>query len=216
MNTEVNIENLTIIITVDQGTLKVLFHKRQEEPYKGYWAFPSKTLEAGEEFFTNTEAVLDELFHLTNVSKETFKAFQYSLNDEKILQVTTLCYMDSATRNYMIENTEKYELEWFDISNLPKVAFNYAEIINEVFTYLKIKIQETDLLKTLYPSDFTVAELHTLVEQVTEKELDRNSFRNRLVSAGIIDDTDQTDIASSGRPAKLYQFKEDACISRIF
>ena len=209
------IENLSLIFSVDQGKIKILLLKKKEEPYKGYWIFPNKILEE-ENFLENTDQVMEELFHLKNIYKENYISF-YDIRDEKrIIQTTVFGYMDEATKNYMVKDNEEYEWEWFDACNTPKMAFNYEEIMKNAYTYVKRQIKETEVLKKLYPSDFTVAELQTLVEEVLEKEIDRNSFRNKLISSEIIEDTELTDVATSGRPAKLYQFKENAIVQKIF
>lgn len=215
MNTKFEIENLSIIYTVDQGNLKILLIKKKEDPYKGYWIFPSKTLLKDETFFQNSNKVLSEFFHIDDLYKEHFISF-IDEREEKVIETTVLCYMDEVTKNYMVKETEEYEWDWFEVINNPKMAFNYEDILKQSYEYVKRQMKETDVIKKLYPSDFTVAELQNLVEQITDKEIDRNSFRNKLVSSDIIEDTEQTDIASSGRPAKLYQFKEDADIGKIF
>ena len=214
MNTEFKVENITIIYTVDQGRLKVLLLKKKDDPYKGYWYFPKKELNKEETFFENTDNVLKTLFNMEGIYKEQFIPF-IDKEEENIIEIPVLCYIDEATKKYMVNEIEN-ECEWFDASKPPKMAYNYEEILNKSLEYVKRQIKETKVLKKLYPSDFTVAELQTLVEQVTDKEIDRNSLRNKLVSSDTIEGTEVTDVASSGRPAKLYQFTEDADPTKLF
>ncbi len=215
MNTKFNIEILSIIYTVDQGILKVLLLKKKDEPYKGYWYFPKKALDGDKTFFEITDTILKDFFDAEDIYKEKFIPFLDKKQDS-VIEIPVLCYVDEATKNYMINETDADECEWFEAANHPKMAYNYEEILDESLEYVKRQIKETEVLKKLYPSDFTVAELQTLVEQVTDKEIDRNSLRNKLVSSETIEDTEQTDTASSGRPAKLYQFTEDADPTKLF
>ena len=215
MNTKFNIEILSIIYTVDQGILKVLLLKKKDEPYKGYWFFPKASLTEDKTFFEITDTILKDFFDAEEIYKEKFIPF-FDKKQDNVIEIPVLCYVDEATKNYMINETDVDECEWFEAANHPKMAYNYEEILDDSLGYVKRQIKETEVLKKLYPSDFTVAELQTLVEQVTDKEIDRNSLRNKLVSSDTIEDTEQTDTASSGRPAKLYQFTEDADPTKLF
>lgn len=216
MNTKFPIQNLSIVFTVDKGKLKVLLLKRKEDPYKGYWVMPTKFLEKEETFFENTQKIIFDFFKIEHIFMESWKAFSFPMEQQRYLQTTVICYMDEATREYMTKETENYELEWFDVQSLPKMAFNHEEILLDALSYVRIELNHISVLKVLYPSDFTIPELQTLYEQINETTMDRRNFRKKILSLDILEDTLETTMVSTGRPAKLYKFKEEISIDKIF
>ena len=66
----------------------------------------------------------------------------------------------------------------------------------------------SNILKILFPSDFTLPELQRLYEQILGKKLDRRNFRKKFINLGLIEDTGDKNEGAAGRPAKLYRLKE--------
>ena len=114
------------------------------------------------------------------------------------------------------ENIEDIELEWFDINSVPKTAYDYEIIIHELYQYFKSRIINSSILRILFPSDFTLPELQKIYEQVLDKKLDRRNFRKKLMNLGYIDDTGDINEGFTGRPAKLYRFKEEIEEKNLF
>lgn len=206
------------LFTIDRGRLKVLLVKKGGEPYKGYWIIPSKGLLYNETFEESTKTLLRDYVGLDDVYTETFKAFEDKEEalDDKIVHVSTLALVDSVTATYKRKELENVESDWFDIDSLPKLGYNHEEVITSMILYLKQKIKTTNILKYLFPSDFTLPEMQSICEQVEEKELDRRNFRKKILALDILEDTGYKNDNTSGRPAKLYKFKEDITDIRLF
>lgn len=206
------------LFTIDKGKLKVLLIKKGGEPYKGYWILPSKGLTYNESFEQNTHTLLTEYVGLSDIYTEVFKAFEdkeEALTD-KMVHVSTLGLVDSVTASYKREEIPNVESGWFDIDSFPKLGYNHEEVITSMIAYLKQKIKTTDILKLLFPSDFTLPEMQSICEQVEGKKLDRRNFRKKILALDILEDTGYKNESTNGRPAKLYKFKEDAIEIRLF
>lgn len=206
------------LFTIDKGKLKVLLVKKGGEPYKGYWILPSKGLTYTESFAENTHTLLTEYVGLEDVYTEVFKAFEDKEEalDDKLVHVSTLALVDSVTATYKRKEIENVESGWFDIDSFPKLGYNHEEVITSMITYLKQKIKTTDVLKRLFPSDFTLPEMQSICEQVEGKSLDRRNFRKKILALDILEDTGYKNDSTNGRPAKLYKFKEDSTEIRLF
>ena len=74
---------------------------------------------------------------------------------------------------------------------------------------LYVKIVNTNILKSLFPSDFTLPELQNVYESILNRTLDRRNFRKKFINLGLIEDTGYKNEGYNGRPAKLYRFKEN-------
>ena len=206
------VETLIGVFTIDKGKIKILLSKKKEEPYKGYWYLPGSLLKE-EKLDENINMVLNN-FGIPNLYFKQTKSYSgIELARFNSLAVSYIGLIDSITYVLKREEKEEVELEWFDINSLPKIAFEHHIIINELYEYFKKQIVNSNILRILFPSDFTLPELQKIYEQVLNKELDRRNFRKKLMNLGYIIDTGDINEGYTGRPAKLYRF-EDECEER--
>ena len=204
------LESLISIFTVDKSEIKVLLVRNKKEPYKGYWILPGSVLKENESLEDSiTDAIYDQT-GLLNVYVEQVKTFS-KLNrhiDERMIATSFIGLVDSVSVTIKKEE-RKTEMEWFSISNLPKTAYDHEEIIKFAINCLSKKITNSNILKCLFPSDFSLPELQKIYEQILNRDLDRRNFRKKFINLNLIEDTGYRTEGSNGRPAKLYRFKED-------
>ena len=74
---------------------------------------------------------------------------------------------------------------------------------------LKKSIVNSNILKTLFPNGFTIPEIQKTYEAILNKSFDRRNFRRKLLSLGLIYDTNKEINFEGKKPAKLYKFKEE-------
>ena len=212
-NNENNIilENIISIFTIEKGTLKVLLQRKTKEPYKGYWRLPGEFLKNDLTIEQNVDDILNKTIGTSNIYKEqgyTFSNIDRYPN-ERIIATTYIALTDSKTIEIKREDSEREDTDWFEIKALPKVAFDHKEIMDKSREQLKEKLTNTSILRKLFPSDFTLPELQNTFESIMNIKLDRRNFRKKFITLGIIEETGYNNIGGSGRPAKLYRFKEN-------
>lgn len=207
MNFNMKIEVLINLFTFEKGELKILLFKKQEEPFKGYWMLPSNLMINKETLEECADATLKEKVGINDIYKETCNVFSKvdRIPDTRIVGVSLLAVIDTIKKNIGLNIKE--EAEWFNINNIPKTIYDNSLIIDESIIKLKKGLLNTKLLKIFFPSDFTLPELQKLFEQVLNKKLDRRNFRKKILKLDIIEDTQDKNITMTGRPAKLYKFK---------
>lgn len=211
-------ETLISIFSVFDGELKVLLLRKKTEPYKGYWILPGNLLRCDETIENNiTDAVYD-LTGLTNVYiEQTYSFSALDRNpDYRLIAISHIGLVDSTTVEIKREERENVESEWFKITDLPKLAFDHEIILNKNIKYLYSKIINSNILKILFPSDFTLPELQKVYEQVLDKPLDRRNFRKKFIALDLVEDTLEKNTGFNGRPAKLYRFKDDIKERNLF
>ena len=209
---------LISIFSVFDGELKVLLLRKKTEPYKGYWILPGNLLRCDETIENNiTDAVYD-LTGLTNVYiEQTYSFSALDRNpDYRLIAISHIGLVDSTTVEIKREERENVESEWFKITDLPKLAFDHEMILNKNIKYLYSKIINSNILKILFPSDFTLPELQKVYEQVLDKPLDRRNFRKKFIALDLVEDTLEKNTGFNGRPAKLYRFKDDIKERNLF
>ena len=73
---------------------------------------------------------------------------------------------------------------------------------------LREQIISSDILKSLFPNGFTMPEVQKTYESILDKKFDRRNFRKKLLSLGIIEDTNKYVVFEGKKPAKLYKFNK--------
>lgn len=76
----------------------------------------------------------------------------------------------------------------FEISNIPKLAYDHNKIIETSLEILKSRVLERNILKDLLPKEFTLPEIQEVYETLLNKQFDRRNFRKQLLNKGIIED----------------------------
>ena len=69
---------------------------------------------------------------------------------------------------------------------------------------LYAKATYTALPIELMPKEFTLTELQTVFEMILGRSLQAKAFRNRVLTAGMVEETGNSKIAGK-RPAKLFK-----------
>ena len=202
------IEILLNLFTFDKGEIKVLLFKKQDEPFKGYWMLPSNLMLNKETLNECAEETLKEKIGISDIYMETCDIFSDidRIPDTRIVGISVLGIIDTVKANVSINIQE--EAEWFNINNIPKTIYDNGIIVQKSVEKLKKELLNTKLLKVFFPSDFTLPELQKLFEQILNKKLDRRNFRKKILKLDIIEDTMEKNISMTGRPAKLYRFKD--------
>ena len=115
----------------------------------------------------------------------------------------------------------KLTILYIDIINIDNIklsdSYSFIEInkldknniyINKSIEYLKKEIIVNSTIKRLYPKEFVLPEIQKIYEELLEKKYDRRNFRKKLIKLDVIEDLDKISSNKTGRPAKLYKFKE--------
>lgn len=201
------LESLINIFTVEKGKLKILLERKKEDPYKGYWILPNETLKKDTTLEVTIESILNRTINTSKIYTEqnyTFSGIdRYPGN--RIISTSYIGLVD----NKKVKLNQESELNWFNLNELPKIGYDHKEIIDSSKELLKTKLVNTTILKNLFPSEFTLPELQSVFESIMNKNLDRRNFRKKFLNLNLIEETGNNSVGGSGRPAKLYKFKEN-------
>lgn len=204
------LEALLNVFTVERGCLKVLLERKKDDPYKGYWMLPNKVVED----CTLDDTINDIIDNQVGASM-SFIEQDYTFSsvdrvvDERVIATSYVGLIDSKSYEIKKDSIKDIEKQWFSIDEIPKMAFDHKDVIDKALLKLKSVLVNTNVLKSLFPSDFTLPELQCVYESIMNVKLDRRNFRKKFISFGLIEDTGYNSAGFSGRPAKLYRFKED-------
>lgn len=212
------LETLIGIFSVNKGKIKILLMRKKDDPYKGHWILPGSILNVNETLEDNVNSVINVKLGLPSMYIEqcyTFSEFNRN-QDARILATSYIGLIDNITLVLKKQDREGIELEWFDINSIPKTAYDHDQIIAKLVEYLRKRITNSNILRILFPSDFTLPELQKVYEQILNIKIDRRNFRKKLLNLDYVVYTGDVNEGYMGRPAKLYRFNEELKERNIF
>ncbi len=99
-------------------------------------------------------------------------------------------------------------VKWFDVDELPQLAFDHTEIVEYALWRLRNKVGYSRVAQGFLPAEFTLAELREAYEAILDRTLDPANFRRQVEAAGNLLPTDRFRTGSH-RPARLYRDNTD-------
>ncbi len=210
-------EVLDNIFLFDKGNVKILLLKKETEPYRGYWFLPRCMLLEEEMVEEAAKQAAYEFAGINTIDFliDTIFSDPSRIPDERILGISTIGLTDSVTISLKQEGTN-YEYSWFSIGSLPKMIYDHSKIAHKAIEDLKQILNSFTNMKQIFPSDFTLPELQKAYEEIWQETFDRRNFRKKIMSLDILEETGDSNFGESGRPAKLYRFKEDLNDKKMF
>lgn len=199
-----------VIFGFDDGKLKVLLIRRNEEPFNDYWALPGYFVREDEALQAAAERVLYEVTGLSNVYLEQVHSFG-TPGRHDFGRVITVAY-------YSLIKIEDFspraagvaqDITWHPVEDIGELAFDHEKILRTALDKLKRSIRVRPVGFELLPPAFTLTELQHLYEAIWETDLEKRNFRKKILSMGLLHDLGQVQEGVAHRPAKLYSFDEE-------
>ncbi len=198
-----------VVFGFDEGDLKLLLIQRDLEPFEGKWALPGGFVRVEESL---EEAARRELQEETGVSKvylEQLFTFGQPDRDPRERVVTVAYYALVKLSGHSVKAaTDARNAAWFDVCDLPRLAFDHDDIIEAALLRLKGKVQYEPIGFELLPPKFTLTQLQHLYETILETPLDKRNFRKKILSMDLLLETDEIEQDVAHRAARLYRFDE--------
>ena len=209
---------ISSIFTVEDGVTKVLLIKKKNNPYKDMWALVGGALYNNEDLI---DGVKREIFEKSGIKDIDiyFSSVFGSINRSPVMRMVAISYIgviDSKRVGILKDTLKTSNSDWFPIDMIPKLAYDHNEILESSLENLKLRITETDILKSLFPNGFVIPEIQMVYESILKKNFDRRNFRKKLLSTGIVEDTNKVKVFEGKKPAKIYKFKNSKIIKNVF
>ena len=152
--------------------LRVLLVKRRNEPYKDCWAFPGGFMEIDEDLKTCARREVMEETGMALGEVFQFRSYSAVDRDPRELVITVVHFAFEALAEVK-GSDDAAEARWFDIDNLPELAFDHRTIIHELFEFLEDVIYN-DLFFKYSPEGIPMDALSKLTTDILQlKELER-------------------------------------------
>lgn len=210
-------ETQDIKLTVDavifgyesEPRISVLLVERKYDPFANMWAIPGGFVKNSE---TLEDAVYRELEEETGVNigyLEQLYTFGEPNRDPRQRIVSVAYFGLVRPDNYQPKaSSDAKKARWFDINELPELAFDHQRILEEALKRLRAKITYEPIGFELLGERFPFSDLENLYTTLLGREIDRRNFRKKIMSLQILDVLGEKVSRGAGRPANLFKFNK--------
>ncbi|MCM8525380.1 MAG: NUDIX hydrolase [Lentisphaeraceae bacterium] len=204
-----------VVFGLDENDLKVLLIERGIEPFAGKWALPGGFVTPEESL---EDAAIRELKEETGV-ENVFLEQLYTVGDvnrdprERVVTVAYYALVNLQEHN-VEASTDANNAAWFELDDLPELAFDHNKILEMALKRLQSKIRYEPIGFELLPKKFTLTQLQQLYEKIIGKELDKRNFRKKLQKMGVLVALDEIQKDVAHRAARFYSFDEEQYLEK--
>lgn len=200
-----------VIFGFDGGELKLLLTEREKEPFKNKWALPGGFVFMEETTEDCAKRILLEKAGIKNVFIEQLYTFS-DIDRDPRERIVSVAY-------YALVNKPQYELlagrdtvkaEWFELSKLPKLAFDHSKILKTAIQRLKGKVSYQPIGFELLNEKFTLTQLQVVYESILEISIDKRNFRKKILGMGLLKALDEKEKNVAHKAARYYSFDKKA------
>lgn len=194
--------DLTLLTVVD-GQLRVLLHRRPYDPEAGRWALPGSFTRPGESLDDTARRALRDKAGLEGVWLEQLATYDQAVarGATRVCAVVQLALVDAHGA------TPAGEARWWPVPDAPSpLAFDQDRFVDDAVARLRSKTRYGPVAFQLLGESFTLAELQVVYEAVLGSDLDVRNFRRDVLASGAVEDTRELRREGPGRPARLYRY----------
>ncbi len=210
------------ICSLIDGSLNVLLIKRKFAPFKGHWALPGGFIHSEDSEHLDAAAArkIREKTGLSHLYIKQLKTYGDVDRDPRTRVITTAYYslvnkslmgLETLAPDETAEDTRWFPLaqvEKDSIFRKEKLAFDHAQIVNDLKKRLQGKISHDPIAFELLDTTFTWGDLRSVYEAVLCKKLDPANFKKKIRAQYKIKELKaKKNGASAGRPPTHLRFE---------
>jgi 8-oxo-dGTP diphosphatase len=202
------------VLSVIDGSLKVLLAKRSEAPYAGRWALPGGVLRTDLDHTLDAAAqrVMHERLGIDLPFLEQLCAVGGPKRDPRADWALSLVYralvpiaLVQASAGKRIE-----ALEWRSVDDamVGPLAFDHVDLVKLAVDKTRANVEGMAMPFGLLDEQFTLGELQDICEQVLSRPIDKSSFRRKLADRQLVEPISGAMRSGAFRPAQLYRLMQ--------
>ena len=203
----------SVIYSVFDDALHVLIVKRANHPFYNQWSLVGGyvDLENDDDIKTTAKRKLKEKTGIDTPYLEQFSTIGNKFRDPRGWSVTTIYFALIPHVGIRLQaGAGATDIKWAKITSgtiTEPLAFDHTMILKDCTKRLRNKVLYTSLPLYLMPEKFTLNAFQKVYELILESNIDKKSFRRRILNAEILKETGEMQ-ETGHRPAMLYQQNE--------
>jgi ADP-ribose pyrophosphatase YjhB (NUDIX family) len=191
-------------------TLMIPLVRRTRDPFDGMWALPGGWLDPAEGLDDAASRTLAETTALSPSYLEQLYAFgDVGRSPARVVSVVYWALLRSDLVDAQRAREDAPEnVEWFDVEELPTLAFDHNRIVDYALWRLRNKVGYSRIAHGLLPDELTLSELREVYEVVLGRRLDPSNFRRLLEGSEALIPTESFRTGKH-RPARLFRYNSE-------
>lgn len=199
-----------VIFQIIDNRFMVLLIQRSQDPFMGAWSLPGGYNALGE---TTRDAMKRVLQDKAGINVDNLPLVEQLYTFDTVARdprghAVSVAYMGLGRSIVPEESSTTQQPGFFDIRELPELAYDHEDIITYAHQRVASKITYTNGVFALLPELFTLTQLQAAYETVFGRELDKRNFRKKFLSLGLIHPTEEYIREGAHRPARLHRFNK--------
>ncbi|MCB6182952.1 NUDIX hydrolase [Leeia sp. TBRC 13508] len=169
-----------VLLTLSDNGLQVALHQRKQSPYEHQLALPGGYIHTNEDESAEKAAfrVLNQKTGLIPRYLEQLKTYANTSRDPRgwSVSISHVALIPMSA----LKQAEKEVFQFFDVDNLPTMAFDHQLQIQDAVERVRNKSSYSTLPCWLLPELFTLTQLQQTYEKIFGESVSRGTFRSRL------------------------------------
>ncbi|HEY1728273.1 MAG TPA: NUDIX domain-containing protein [Candidatus Baltobacteraceae bacterium] len=211
------------LLCPSDGDLRTLISRRSDFPFKNEWALPGGFVGIDESLDEAAARVLRDKAGLRDIFLEQLYTFGDPNRDPRGWVITVSYYAlvpaselePSAPGTQLARVRVPWEgdvggpvtIEDAQGNSLP-LAFDHEQIVGVAVKRIRGKLDYTPIGFELLPETFTLFDLQQVHETVLGRDLNKDSFRRRMLASGLLEPTGDAREGTAHRQPALYRRKK--------
>jgi 8-oxo-dGTP diphosphatase len=216
-----------VLLTVDEGELKVLLLHRQTEPARNKWALPGGFVGIDEPLELAARRVLERKVHLPQLYVEQLFTFGDPARDPRtrVISVAHFALVPADVLRASLNTAPpepltlaRVRVPWEgerggpaaatdDAGHDLSLAFDHADILGMAVKRLRGRLRYSPVAFELMPREFTLRMLQSAYEAISGAPHNKDAFRRRILASGEVKATGRLETDVGHRPAELYRYR---------
>lgn len=200
-----------VIFGFDGGELKLLLIEREKEPFKNKWALPGGFVFMEETTEECAKRILLEKTGIRHMFIEQLYTFS-DLDRDPRERIVSVAYFALVNKHQyeLVAGRDTVKAEWFELSKLPKLAFDHSKILKTAIQRLKGKVSYQPIGFELLDEKFTLTQLQSLYESILEIQIDKRNFRKKILGMKLLKPLDEKEQNVARKAAQFFSFDKKA------
>ena len=202
----VDITLFTVAGALNDLRLQVLLIQRDELPWQGQWCCRAALCANTKTCTPRRCGELEEETGIPEAVLEQVVAVGTPGRDMRG-HVITIVYVGliAGDRHELKVRGDARAARWFNVQELPALAFDHAELLQRGRQHLQRRLGEEPVCFELLPETFTLSELQALTETILGHPLDKRNFRRKVQDLGLVIPTENVRQQGAHWPAQLFR-----------
>jgi len=213
------------LIAIRDGSLWTLLVRRNEHPARGSWALPGVFVGPDESLDAAAARALALKAGPTDVFIEQLYTFGTPGRDPRTRVISVAYYAlvePTALERSAVSpgaRLARLSIPWAgetggpvdaldDVGAALRLAFDHAEILGMAVKRIRGKLDYAPIGFELLPLRFSLRDLRLVHEAILGRQLNKDSFRRRVLDRGLVVPTGERETAVGHRPSELYRFAD--------